>query len=98
MFKLFYGFDWEGLSGNFRRAIALNPNDSFAHDQFAMALTFQGRFPEAIAEGARDRAGSPVSQVLVDATMPFLFQRKLTEAMALYGKGGRTQCDASFPS
>src|SRR5207342_2957083 len=84
VFKLFYEFDWPGCEREFRSAIALNPNYSFAHDQFAMALAFQGRFPEAIAEGARAIELDPLSpQILVDATMPFLFQRKLAEAKAL---------------
>jgi Tfp pilus assembly protein PilF len=50
-----------GCEREFRRAFALNPNYAFAHDQFGMALAFQGRFDEAIAEGfAGDRTGSAV--------------------------------------
>jgi TolB-like protein len=98
VFKLFYGFDWEGCEREFRRAIALNPNYSFAHDQFGMALAFQGRFPEAIAEGARAIELDPLSpQILVDATMPFLFQRKLTEAKALSRKAAGLDPTFFFP-
>jgi len=98
VFKLFYGFDWEGCEREFRRAIALNPNYSFAHDQFGMALAFQGRFPEAIAEGARAIELDPLSpQILVDATMPFLFQRKLTEARALSRKAAELDPTFFFP-
>jgi tetratricopeptide (TPR) repeat protein len=98
VFKLFYGFDWEGCEREFRRAIALNPNYSFAHDQFGMALAFQGRFPEAIAEGARAIELDPLSpQVLVDATMPFLFQRKLIEAKALSRKAAALDPTFFFP-
>jgi len=98
VFKLFYGFDWEGCEREFRRAIALNPNYSFAHDQFGMALAFQGRFPEAIAEGARAIELDPLSpQILIDATMPFLFQRKLTEAKALSRKAAELDPAFFFP-
>ena len=41
VFKLFYEFDWPGCEREFRQAIALNPNYSFAHDQFGMALGFR---------------------------------------------------------
>jgi eukaryotic-like serine/threonine-protein kinase len=98
VFKLFYGFDWEGCEREFKRAIALNPNYSFAHDQFSMALAFQGRFPEAIAESARAIELDPLSpQILIDATMPFLFQRKLTEAKALSRKAAELDSAFFFP-
>jgi len=98
VFKLFYGFDWDGCEREFRRAIALNPNYSFAHDQFGMALSFQGRFAEAITEGARAIELDPLSpQVLIDATMPFLFQRKLPEAKALSRKAAELDPAFFFP-
>ena len=65
VFKLFYEYDLAGCEREFRRAFALNPNYAFAHDQFGMALAFQGRFDEAIAEGARAIELDPLSpQVL----------------------------------
>src|SRR5262249_33309720 len=70
-FKLFYERDWAGCEREFRRALALNANYGFAHDQFGMALAFQGRFDESIAEGARAIALDPLSpQVLLDAALP----------------------------
>ena len=84
VFKLFYDYDWPGCEREFRQAFSLNPNYAFAHDQFGMALTFQGRFAEAIAEGARAIELDPLSpQILVDATMPFIFQRDVKRAKAL---------------
>ena len=75
VFKLFYEFDWAGCELEFKQAIALNPNYSFAHDQFALALSFQGRFEEATAEAARAMELDPLSpQILVDATIPLIFQ------------------------
>jgi tetratricopeptide (TPR) repeat protein len=84
VFKLFYDYDWLGCEREFRQAFSLNPNYAFAHDQFGMALGFQGRFAEAIAEGARAIELDPLSpQILVDATMPFIFQRDVKGAKAL---------------
>jgi serine/threonine protein kinase/tetratricopeptide (TPR) repeat protein len=83
-FKLFYEFDWPGCEVEFRRAIELNPNYGFAHDQFGMALGFQGRFDESIAQGKRAIALDPLSpQVLIDATMPFMFKRDYAQARRL---------------
>ena len=53
VFKLFYEFDWEGSEREFRKAFTLNPNYAFAHDQFGLGLSFQGRLDESIAEGKR---------------------------------------------
>jgi tetratricopeptide (TPR) repeat protein len=83
-FMLFYQVDWAGCEREFRRAIALNPNYAFAHDQFGMALAFQGRFQEAIAEGTRAIELDPLSpQVLIDASVPFMFQRNSEVAKRL---------------
>ncbi len=84
VFKLFYDYDWPGCEREFRQAFSLNPNYAFAHDQFALALAFQGRFAEALAEGARAIELDPLSpQILVDAAMPLIFQRDVQGAKAL---------------
>jgi serine/threonine-protein kinase len=84
VFKLFYDYDWPGCEREFRQAFSLNPNYAFAHDQFGLALGFQGRFAEAIAEGARAIELDPLSpQILVDAAMPFIFQRDVKGAKIL---------------
>ena len=86
VFKLFYEYDMAGCEREFRRAFALNPNYAFAHDQFGLALAFQGRYQEAIAEGERAIELDPLSpQVLIDATMPFMFQR-IAEAAKKLGR------------
>ncbi len=73
-FKLWYEYDWAGSEAEFRRAFALNPNYAFAHDQFGIGLSFQGRFDEAIAEGKRAAALDPLSpQIPLDAAMAFGF-------------------------
>jgi len=66
-FKLFYEFDWTGCEREFRRAFELNPNYAFAHDQFGLALAFQGRFDESLDEGKRAAALDPLSpQIAID--------------------------------
>jgi serine/threonine-protein kinase len=98
VFKLFYEFDWSGCEREFRRAIALNPNYGFAHDQFGMALAFTGRFDESIAESRRAAELDPLSpQVLVDATMPFLFKKDLTAAKELARKAAELDPTYFFP-
>ena len=42
-------------------AFALNPNYSFAHDQFGILLALQGRLDEAVAESKRAAELDPLS-------------------------------------
>jgi TolB-like protein/Flp pilus assembly protein TadD len=55
-------FDWDWVNGEreAQRAIALNPNSSFAHFAYAHVLSDLGRHQEAIAEMARARELDPV--------------------------------------
>jgi len=70
VYKLFYEFDWPGCEQEFRRAFTLNPNYAFAHDQFGLALAFQGRLSEAIAEGKRAAELDPLDpQIALDTVM-----------------------------
>ena len=86
-FKLFYEYDWPGCEAEFRRALALNPNYAFAHDQFGLALAFQGRFEEAIAEGKRAAELDPLSpQILLDASIPMAWSGNFRAAKELVAK------------
>jgi len=98
VFKLFYEYDMNGCEREFSRAFALNPSYAFAHDQFGMALAFQGRFDEAIAAGTRAIALDPLSpQVLIDATVPLLFQRNSEAAKRLARKAAELDPTFFFP-
>lgn len=82
VFKLFYEFDWAGCESEFRRAFALNPNYAFAHDQFGLALAFQGRLGESLAEGQRASQLDPLSpQIPIDNLMALAWQGKYQAAM-----------------
>jgi eukaryotic-like serine/threonine-protein kinase len=97
-FKLFYEYDMAGCEREFRRAFALNSNYAFAHDQFGMALSFQGRFDEAIAEGKRAIELDPLSpQILIDAAVPFMFQRNAAAAKELARKAAELDPMYFFP-
>jgi eukaryotic-like serine/threonine-protein kinase len=75
VFKLFYEYDWAGCEREFRRAIALNPNYAFAHDQFGLALAFQGRLGEAVAQGKLASELDPLSpQIPIDDIFAFVWQ------------------------
>jgi tetratricopeptide (TPR) repeat protein len=74
-FKVFYEYDWAGCEREFRRSFALNPSYAFAHDQFGLALAFQGRYEEAISEGRRAAELDPLSpQIPLDNSIAFLFR------------------------
>jgi serine/threonine protein kinase/tetratricopeptide (TPR) repeat protein len=98
VFRLFYEYDLAGCEREFRRAFTLNPNYGFAHDQFGMALAFQGRFDEAIAEGRRAIELDPLSpQVLLDAAVPFMFQRNSAAAKKLTRRAAELDPAFFFP-
>ncbi|HVA79462.1 MAG TPA: adenylate/guanylate cyclase domain-containing protein [Candidatus Binataceae bacterium] len=87
VFKAFYEFDWTGCEREFHRALALNPNYAFAHDQFGLALALQGRLDEAVAEGERAAELDPLSpQILTDATFAPAWQGHYQAAMELANK------------
>ena len=63
-----------------------------------MALAFQGRFDEAIAEGKRAQALDPLSpQILIDASMAFLFQRNFPAVTELSRKAAELDPTFFFP-
>jgi len=97
-YMLFYDKDWPACEREFRRAIALNSNYAFAHDQFGMALAFTGRFDEAVAEGRRAAELDPLSpQVLIDATMPYLFRKDSAGVFALTKRASELDPTFFFP-
>jgi eukaryotic-like serine/threonine-protein kinase len=81
VYKVWYEWDWEGSEREFRRAFVLNPNYAFGHDQFGLALAFQGRLDEAVAEGKRAAALDPLDpQIPIDNLMALAFQRNYPAA------------------
>jgi serine/threonine-protein kinase len=97
-FKCWYEFDWGGCEHAFRRAIDLNPNYAFAHDQLGMALAFLGRFDESIEESRRAGQLDPLSpQLPVDAAVALMFQKNFTAAKALLRRAAELDPTYFFP-
>jgi TolB-like protein/Tfp pilus assembly protein PilF/predicted Ser/Thr protein kinase len=62
--KAYYDWDWPGSEAEFKRAIALNPNDANAHQLYAgIGLRTMGRIEEATAEDKRALELDPLSLI-----------------------------------
>jgi tetratricopeptide (TPR) repeat protein len=76
-----YEFDWAGSEREFRRAIELNPNYAFTHDQYGYVLMFTGRFDESVAEMKRASELDPLSAgITMDLGFALLYQGKYAAA------------------
>lgn len=63
--KIFADFDWPGAQREFRRALALNPNDALAHHWYAnLYLDPQGHYEDGIAEMKRAQELDPLSLII----------------------------------
>ena len=93
-----FAHDWPGSERELRRAIALNPNYAFAHDQFGLILAILGRYDEAIAEGNRAMTLDPLSpSILIDAMVAFVYQRDVAAATALARRAADLDPTFYFP-
>ena len=90
-------WEWDFAAGEreFKRAIALAPNDPVAHHWYATGpLLTQGRFPEALAEIERARELDPTSNsILADKGLILLDAQREPEAVAVL-----KQVEATDPS
>jgi TolB-like protein len=74
-------YDWKAAEAEFRRAIALNPSYSFAHDMYSQLLATQGRLDEALAESQRAAELDPLSiMALQDMAWSLAWQGKYDAA------------------
>jgi serine/threonine-protein kinase len=62
--KMFYDWDWEGAEKEFRLAIELNPNYSWAYFQYADTLLYTGQFDKALEEIKRAYELDPLNVIL----------------------------------
>ncbi|HTO76032.1 MAG TPA: protein kinase [Thermoanaerobaculia bacterium] len=96
--KIWYEYDWAGGEAEFRKALALNPNYAFAHDQLGLTLAFQGRLDEAIAEGKRAAELDPLSpQIPADSLPAIAWQSRYSAAHEMARRGAELDPTYFFP-
>ena len=99
VFKAWFEYDWVGSERELRRAIALNPNYAYAHDQLNQMLGLVGRFDEAIAEGRRAIALDPLSPSIVnDLIATLVYAGKAAPALELVRKAAELDPTFFFPA
>src|SRR4029077_18009206 len=82
----------------FRRAIALDPNYAFAHDQFALTLTCQGRLAESETEGRRAAELDPLNPAIaIDNTLCLTAQGEFQQAKEEAKRGAKLDPEFFFP-
>jgi TolB-like protein/DNA-binding winged helix-turn-helix (wHTH) protein/Tfp pilus assembly protein PilF len=94
--EMHYEWKFAEAEQEFKRAIALNPNYSTAHQWYAFDLAATGRTGEAVAEMKRAQQSDPLSLIInTDLAEMLYFDRKYDEAL----KQARTTADLdpNFP-
>jgi TolB-like protein/DNA-binding winged helix-turn-helix (wHTH) protein len=88
-------FDWSGAEKEYRRGLALNPNDPIAHFFYSNSfLSPMGRHEEAIAEMKKAGELDPLSPSIRSFSgQTFLWARRYDEGLAAYKK-----CAEQFPA
>ena len=96
--KIWYEYDFAGSESEFRRAIALNPNYAFAHDQFGLILAFQGKLDEAITAGKRAAELDPLSpQFPPDSMAAVAWQGRFEAAREMARRAAQLDPTFFFP-
>ena len=99
VFEAWFDHDWAASEREFRRAIDLNRNYAFAHDQFGLMLSLIGRFDEAIAEGDSAVTLDPLSpSLLIDQLTAFLYQGKAARVKEMTRNVAELDPTFFFPS
>jgi TolB-like protein/DNA-binding winged helix-turn-helix (wHTH) protein/Tfp pilus assembly protein PilF len=80
--EMHYEWRFAEAEQEFKRAIALNPNYSTAHQWYAFDLAATGRTGEAVAEMKRAKQSDPLSLIVnTDLAEMLYFDRKYDEAL-----------------
>ncbi len=80
-------WDWAGAETEFKRALELKPGYAGAHERYALYLSIQHRFDEALAEMQRAQQLDPLSASVSTGVGRMLhFERKFDEAILQFKK------------
>jgi TolB-like protein/Tfp pilus assembly protein PilF len=80
--KTYYEWDWGTGEQEFRRALALDPNDADTHHMFSRFLSSLGRIDEALSEVKQAREIDPMSQVIkANVGVVYYFGRRYDQAI-----------------
>ncbi len=95
VYRAWLEHDWEGSLRELRRAIALNPNYAFAHDQYGQVLSVVGQMDSSIAEGKRAIELDPLSpSILIDCVFTHMYLRDTARVRELITRAG--ELDPTF--
>jgi len=80
--EFYYDWNWTDADAEFRRALALNPNYSFARGEYAWYLAAQGQMAEAVRQATLAADADPLSPEANGAVgMMLYFDRKYDDAL-----------------
>lgn len=90
-----YEWNWKAAGDDFRRAIALNPSDDLAHEEYAILLIVTGRPAEAIAEARRSVEISPLGR-RANNELPWILYlaRRFDASIQQYRKASQADPDS----
>jgi len=93
--SLYHDWDWVSAEQAFKHAIGLKPGDATAHQRYALALNFRGRFDDALREIRLARDLDPVSPIInTNVGYTLYWARRYQEAIVELHKA--LAFDASF--
>ena len=92
-----YDWDWEGANREYRKAIELNPNFADAHHWYALCLTNQGLFKEALHEIKLAVQHDPLS-VRINQNVAFVYYNAQQYDECIVEIQKAIDMDSTFPS
>jgi tetratricopeptide (TPR) repeat protein len=94
--KAYYDWDWAGAEEEFKRSLALDPNDAAVRHRHSRFLASLGRIDEALSEVKRARELSPLSLVVkANVGVIYYFGRRYDQAIEELKRLLETQPDFS---
>jgi DNA-binding winged helix-turn-helix (wHTH) protein/TolB-like protein/Tfp pilus assembly protein PilF len=93
----FYDWDWPGADKEFKRALEIDPHNSYVHQLYSYYLTTMMRFDESLVHMTLAQELDPLSVEKVSGIGEIFFvQRRYNEAVAQYTKALEMDKDAGF--